>query len=206
VPGPAIVALGICDPPERWAALGFTVAHASSQVGATELRFGEPGEGGIANWTLTGPDRGDLDGIPTSYADAAGTATDHPNTAVAVDHVVLASPDIDRTFARLQAAGMTLRRERTAEGGHRQGFFRHGEAILEVVGPSVPDPAGRSHLYGLTVTVADLDACAQLLGGRLGPVHDAVQPGRQIASLRREAGVRVPLAFMSVKPPTGAPR
>jgi hypothetical protein len=45
--------------------------------------------------------------------------------------------------------------------------------------------------------VADLDACAALLGGRLGEVRDAVQPGRRIATIRREAGLGVPVALIS---------
>jgi hypothetical protein len=52
--------------------------------------------------------------------------------------------------------------------------------------------------WGLAMTVADIDACAALLGDRLGPVKDAVQPGRRIATLRHEAcGLTVPIAFMS---------
>jgi hypothetical protein len=45
--------------------------------------------------------------------------------------------------------------------------------------------------------VPDLDATAAALGERLGAVKDAVQPGRRIATLRRQAGAGVPLAFMS---------
>jgi hypothetical protein len=48
------------------------------------------------------------------------------------------------------------------------------------------------------MTVSDIDACAALLGDHLGPVKDAVQPGRRIATLRHEAcGLTVPIAFMS---------
>jgi hypothetical protein len=45
--------------------------------------------------------------------------------------------------------------------------------------------------------VSDLDGLASRLGDRLGSVHDAVQPGRRIATLREAAGVSPPLAFMS---------
>jgi hypothetical protein len=45
--------------------------------------------------------------------------------------------------------------------------------------------------------VSDLDATARLLGNHLGDVKDAVQPGRRIASLRKEAGLALPVAFMS---------
>ena len=42
-----------------------------------------------------------------------------------------------------------------------------------------------------------LDVASALLGDRLGRVKDAVQPDRRIATLRREAGAGIPLAFMS---------
>jgi hypothetical protein len=48
--------------------------------------------------------------------------------------------------------------------------------------------------------VNDLDACAELLGDRLGPIKDATQPGRRIATLRHEAcGLTIPIAFMSAE-------
>jgi hypothetical protein len=47
------------------------------------------------------------------------------------------------------------------------------------------------------VVVADLDVLAERLGDHLGAVHDAVQPGRRIASLGRTAGLGQAVAFMS---------
>ncbi|MEA2424509.1 MAG: hypothetical protein QOH13_919, partial [Thermoleophilaceae bacterium] len=44
---------------------------------------------------------------------------------------------------------------------------------------------------------ADMDVTAAALGDRLGSPRDAVQQGRTIATLGREAGSSVPLAFMS---------
>jgi hypothetical protein len=55
---------------------------------------------------------------------------------VAVDHVVVLSPDLDRTAAVLRAAGFDQRRLRegpTPGGSTRQAFFRMSEVILEVV-------------------------------------------------------------------------
>lgn len=48
--------------------------------------------------------------------------------------------------------------------------------------------------------VEDLERTARGLGGMLGPVRDAVQPGRRIAPLRRPAGLGVPLAFITPRP------
>ena len=67
-----------------------------------------------------------------------------------------------------------------ARPGLRQTFLRAGEVILELVAarrsepPAAPDPAAR--FFGIACTVADLDACAILLGDALGSVKDAVQP------------------------------
>lgn len=202
MPGPTVVALDLADRPNSWAALGFTVAPAGlCRVGAVELRLGAPGKG-IVGWTLSGEYGGEeVDGIPTRWASpASGPAPEHPNTAVSVDHVVLRSADPPASFAALERAGMVLRRERVAgdgDGAIRQGFFRHGEAIVEVVGPRQPAQPGPSRLWGLTLTVADLDECVRRLGEHVGPAHDALQPGRRIAALRREAGLGAALAFMS---------
>lgn len=204
MPGPTVAALRIGGPIEPWRAAGFAVHEdGRCQVGAVQLRLGGPGAG-ILGWTLTGG--GDdapveVAGIPTDWsAPSPGDAAPHPNTAVSVDHVVLRTPDAPATFAALQAVGMVLRRERVAgDPGRqvRQGFFRHGEAIVEVVGTEPPSSSGEPSLWGLTVTVSDLDACAALLGPRLGSVRPAVQPGRRIATVGRAAGLAVPLAFMS---------
>jgi hypothetical protein len=97
--------------------------------------------------------------------------------------------------ARLDDAGMTLRLERTA-GDVRYAFFRHGECVVELAGPAAPEGDGPAWLWGLTIAVDDLGAAADLLGEALGDVRDAVQPGRRIATVRREAGAGIPLALM----------
>jgi hypothetical protein len=66
-----------------------------------------------------------------------------------------------------------------------------------VIGPATPSGPEPARFYGIAFTVDALDATAAFLGERLGPVKAAVQPGRYIATLRREAGAGVPLAFMS---------
>ena len=113
---------------------------------------------------------------------------------------MITTPDPERTWAALQAAGMTLRRERragTPERPLRQGFFRHGEAIAEVVGPAEPEGDGPAAFWGLTLTVADLDGGGGAARRPPGPLRDAVQPGRRIATVRREAGLGTAVALMS---------
>ena len=184
-----------------WADLGFRVeGDGSVRVGAVTLRFA-PAEGaGIRGWTLAGAQGdGPIDGLPTRRVPAAAPEEPpaHPNGALRLDHVVVMTPDLDRTFAALQAAGLDLRRVREA-GEHRQGFYRVGEAILEVVGDV--EPPGPARFWGLVVVVEDLDAVADRLGDRLGRARDAVQPGRRIATVRDAAGLGVPVALMTAPP------
>jgi hypothetical protein len=68
--------------------------------------------------------------------------------------------------------------------------------ILEVVAHGKIDP-GPARFWGITFAVDDLDACAELLGDRLGSIRDAVQPGRRIATVRREARLGLPVALIS---------
>jgi hypothetical protein len=83
-----------------------------------------------------------------------------------------------------------------------QRFFRLGEVILELVGTPGAHGEGPATFWGLALTVDDLDAAATHLGERLGPVTDAVQRGRRIATLRHEAvGLHVPIAFLTAAPP-----
>jgi hypothetical protein len=192
---PELDELVLGDPPEAWEELGFAVADGVAAVGGVRLRLTGSG-GGIAGWSLRGiePDA-DLDGLPTSVSDAPPPgARSHPIGAVAVDHVVALTPDFDRTAGKLRAAGLDYRSTRDAGGGFRQAFFVLGACLLELGGPA--DVAGPA-FWGLTLVVEDIDAAAGRLGERVGRVKDAVQPGRRIATLRRDAGLGVPVALMT---------
>ena len=93
--------------------------------------------------------------------------------------------------------------EPTPAGAPRQAFFRLGAEILEVI--QVPEEAlagmgGRdapARFWGLALTVQDIDATAERLAPHAGEVRPAVQPGRRIVTLRRSAGLAVPVALMS---------
>ncbi len=193
-------------PREPWERLGFRLdSGGACRVGAVTLRLrgGEPG--GVRGWALAGAaGQGPIDGLPTRRLPAEAAlepAAEHPNGALRVDHVVVMTPDLDRTFAALEAEGFDLRRVRdagTPERPLRQGFYRAGEAVLEVVG-DVPPP-GPARFWGLVAVVEDLEALAERLGERLGSPRDAVQPGRRIATVRESAGLSVPLAFMTPQP------
>jgi hypothetical protein len=58
---------------------------------------------------------------------------------------------------------------------------------------------GPARFWGITFAVEDLDAAAGMLGDRLGSIRDAVQPGRRIATVRREAELGLPVALISAE-------
>jgi hypothetical protein len=207
--------LQIADPADAWARAGFGVdSDAVCRVGGVDIRLvGRDHGTGIVGWTLGGlPSDGsiaDLDGVPTTAGPGAVDATvaKHPNGVIAIDHVVLLSPDLGRTVESMAAIGVHPRRERDAElGGRpiRQIFFRFGELILEVVGSPDAVGDGPSTLWGITYVVADIDATASFFGDRATPVKAAVQPGRRITTLlHQEFGMSVRSAMIS--PPILAP-
>ncbi|HEY8581617.1 MAG TPA: VOC family protein [Capillimicrobium sp.] len=171
-------------------------------VGAVRLQLGAGGEEGLVGWALRGLDRPvALDGLAAipSGAPARGPAppSSHPLGAVAVDHVVARTPDLARTTTALEAVGLEPRRTREAGGDVLQTFFVLGPALLELVGPREPDGDGPARFWGLVLSVADLDAACARLGDLCGQPRDAVQPGRRIAVVRREAGLGTACALMS---------
>ena len=130
---------------------------------------------------------------------------EHPIGALRIDHLVVMTPDLDRTVRAVERTlGLPLKRTRDGSAAGRpvrQAFFRMGEVILEVVGPPDPDPAragGPAAFFGVAVTVASLDAAFERLGpDLLSPPKPAVQPGRSIATVRSAAGLQVALALMT---------
>ena len=201
--------LQVADPVDAWTRAGFSVdSDAVCRVGGLGIRpVGRDAGSGIVAWSLRGlPADGscDLDGIPRTRTDAAvATPGVHPNGVVAIDHVVLLSPDLGRTVESLAAIGLSPRRERDGElGGRpiRQIFFRLEDVILEVVGSPETMGEGPSTLWGITYVVADIDATASLFGDSTTPVRDAVQPGRRITTLKHDAfGMSVRSAMISAR-------
>ena len=208
--GPTVDELFIADEPGAWRAAGFDLRDDVCEVGTVRLRLEGPGRGrGIVAWSLRDARSLELDGLETRASESEPAAGErHPNGVVSIDHIVVITPDLDRTVAVLRGAGLDLRRLRegpTPGGSPRQAFFRMGELILELVAAPqgtkiASDPRGPARLWGISFLVEEIEATAAVLGDLLGAARDAVQPGRRIATLRREAGLGPAIAFMTPGP------
>lgn len=211
---PTIDELTVADAPEAWSALGFALDDDVCVLGEVRIRFADSDAGrGLVGWSLRGVEGGassggDLDGLSTASSDRPPPHEPpaHPNGIAAIDHVVVFTPALDRTVDVLRAAGLDLRRVReepTPAGAPRQAFFRLGAEILEIVQQppeAIEDADGPAFFWGLAFVAPDLDATvAQLGADRVSEARAAVQPGRRIATLRRAAGLAVPVALMSRK-------
>jgi catechol 2,3-dioxygenase-like lactoylglutathione lyase family enzyme len=207
---PTVDELFIAAAPDSWRAAGFAVDGDVCEVGGVRLRLeGNGARRGITRWSVRDAGSLELDGLDTNRSDApAASGRPHPNGTVSIDHLVVITPDLDRTTAVLQDAGFDLRRVREGEtpgGSHRQAFFRMGELILELVeapeGTKIAaDPGGPARLWGISFLVDDLEATAAALGDDLGEPRDAVQPGRRIATVASKAGLGPAVAFMTPGP------
>ena len=213
-PASTVVEIALADDAERWETLGFAVSDGAVQLGGVRVRLAGGGAGrGILGWSLAGIATTELDGLPTTHAElpsppaAPPVAASHPNAVLAIDHVVAMSPALDRSVNALRAAGLDLRRIReqpTPAGAPRQAFFRLGEVILELVQEPAdvvaerPEGArGPTRFWGLALLSGDLDLTVARLSAHIGEIRPAVQAGRRIATLRRSAGLSVPVALMS---------
>ena len=201
-----LTALIVDDDIESWNAAGFTgddVVRIGSTTIVPTAAAADRGDGhrsGIVGASVAGI--GELDGLALGswQAEAEIDVVDHRNGVVAIDHVVVMTPDSDRTTAHFEAQGLEARRVRKIElpdGDRRQTFFWMGDVICEVVGPDAADGDTDAQWWGLALTVRDVDETAALLGDLVTPVKDAVQPGRRVCTLRRDAGLGVPLLFIS---------
>jgi hypothetical protein len=205
---PTLDELTVADRAKVWEACGFKLEGDSSVIGETRIRLA-PADGakGVTSWSLRELASSELDGLVTSPSDRPPPVEPgvHPNGVTALDHVVAISSDLDRTVAALRHAGLDLRRireEPTPAGAPRQAFFRLGEPILEVVqapAEAIERTGGDrpAFFWGLAFVAPDIEATIASLGDRVSEVRDAVQPGRRIATLRRSAGLSLPVALIT---------
>jgi hypothetical protein len=187
-----------------------------------DQKQGRPGRG-IVGWEMAGMADGSLDGIATSSASPSATDLEtghggrhdshpavHPNGVTRLDHVVVTTPDMERTTAAFEQAGFEIRRTREIPGSQPlrlQRFIWAGEAILEVVGPAERAGEGPAGIWGLALTTADMDRAVSAIGAHLSPPKQAVQPGRRIATIDSKGlGMRTAVALMTPHVPVGDSR
>lgn len=195
-----VAALRIGGEAARWRELGFHLTDEGvAVVGGIRLELMSSGKPGvIESWGLDGESVPDsIDGLPTEAAARGGPEAVHANGVVGIDHVVVLTPSLERTTAAFRALDVARRRVREAAGGVRQGFFLVGDLLVEVVDGAGLEGDVPARFWGVTLVTADLDRAADLLGARLGTIKDAVQPGRRIATVRREAIGGLPLALIT---------
>ena len=190
----------------NWAQVGISFSHEGVfAIGELGLRIDESLPPGLHSWALSniGTTVSSIDGIPTTAASANFQTAEIESDEFAlrplgIDHVVVNTPDLERTSRALhEATGAELKRIRDAGNGMRQGFHRLGDVIVEIVSaPSIS--AGSASLWGFVVNVADVNEIAAYLGPDvLSPPKPAVQKNRLIATFRGAVGLGVPVALMS---------
>jgi hypothetical protein len=200
--------IDIADEPDVWRAAGFDVSSdGACVVGGVELRLlGANDESpGMLGWTLVAdhalPDS--IDGIATSTITEHVQLPDgdHTNGVFRIDHLVVGSSSTPRTVNAFASAGLERRghRDTNSEGtAVDMTFFWVGDQLVELAGPPrVVRYRRPARFSGIAFSCIDIDALAAQLGEKSTEPRDAVQPGRRICALRREAGASVPIAFMT---------
>jgi len=219
VPSARVAEIVLGGTVEPWERLGIFFSGNAAVIGDVRLRcipFLSPGIQSIGLVLPTdddhqhdhegtcdhdhGPTPSIIDGAPVHVCEPVDAVSGMGASLLAprsIDHVVLMTNDLERTCGAAERATQApLKRVREAPPV-RQGFFRLGSVILEVVeSPAVTHTGAK--WWGLVVTVGDLHAACERLGGDvISAPKAAVQPGRFIATVRNEVGLGVPVALMT---------
>lgn len=196
---------------EPWQAIGVNFALPDRAfVGNTWLHFNAHLAPGLQSWALC-VDASEsrtktIDGLATNFVDHVPPAPDLNDVSsggprldiVGVDHVVINTPDLQRTSDAIAlATGAQLKRVRDAGGDVQQGFHRLGGVVIEIVS-SPKMPPGVATFWGFVLTVDNIDAMYDFVGPDvLSEPKPAVQPGRRIATFRSGAHLGLPCALMT---------
>lgn len=205
-PSPALHTIVVGDTTTAWSNAGFTLTGANGDevvLGPIRIRLIGGDRRGVVAWEFAGlEDDGSIDGLLSLVRDEpVPVDVEHPNNVSVVDHVVLMSPDVDRTVTALRVTGFEPKRRRvldTATPPRQQVFFWAGPTILELVGPLEAESTGPSTIWGVALVSDDLMASKRQLGDLLSDPKEAVQRGRQIATVRtRDLDISITIALMS---------
>lgn len=197
---PRLVGLQIGDDAAAWRDVGFDVEGDRFTVGGVTVELtGETGQRGILAWSLEHPEPFSVDGLSHVERIEPGEPTAHPNGARAVDHVVVTTPNVQRTTHALERLGIAPRR--TVEDVRGRGsvyrFFLLGTCVLDLIGPHEPSGNGFARFSGIAFAVEDVDHLARTVPAA-GEVREAAQPGRRVVTVDTQvAGTSPPLAFMT---------
>ena len=196
---------------EPWQAIGVNFASPDRAfVGNTWLRVTEHLAPGLHSWALCAdarePRELTIDGLSTNFVNQVPPAPARNDVSsggprldiVGVDHVVINTPNLQRTSDAIAlATGAQLKRVREAGGGVQQGFHRLGGVVVEIVS-SPTMPPGDATFWGLVLTVDNIDSIYDFVGPDvLSEPKPAVQPGRRIATFRVGAHLGLPCALMT---------
>ena len=101
---PSLDELVVTDTADAWRRAGFHVQGDGCEVGGVRIHVAGPGGArGIVAWSVRDAASLDLDGLATTASERApAQGGEHPNGVVAIDHLVLMTPDLDRTTQEAQ--------------------------------------------------------------------------------------------------------
>jgi len=150
-----------------------------------------PGDGGLRAVRFVGDaSAGEgFHGLPVTVGppDAAAARA----TGIAIDHVVVRTPDADRAIRLWRdRVGLRLALDRAfPERGLRLVFFRSGGVTLEfaTAHPAAEPLDGADVLHGVSYRVADLAARRDRLlaaGIDVSPIRSGMRPGTSVATVR----------------------
>lgn len=186
--------LVIGGPVDPWRRLGLRFdADQHVLIGAVTVRIEDAAPPGIRGWVFDRP-LSSIDGLQTS--DAVPQRSEPSPDFCSIDHVVVMTDSMERTSGALtEVAGIPQRRVRDAGDGVVQAFHRSGEVIIEVVQTS---RSLQPTLWGFVLVAPAFDEIVSRLGESVfSAPKPAVQPGRRIATVRREVGLGVNVAVIT---------